>query len=99
VPEQHELVYVGTARSGADIWQCPRCEHRMLTSWRPTFKAEVLQEGDPGVAHSGSLGAAAAGRHALRGPAALLSEGERSWLDDAGIDWDVEGPDEDKPAA
>ena len=98
MPEQHELVYVGTARSGAHIWQCPRCEHRMLTSWQPAFRAEVLREGDPGVAHSGSL-AAVSGRQALRGPAAVLTEGERAWLDNAGIDWDADGPDQDRPAA
>ena len=97
MPEQHELVYMGTARSGADIWQCPRCDHRMLTRWQPVFKAEVLHEGDPGVAHSGNL--AAVRRHALRGPAAALTEGERAWLDNVGIDWDADGPDQQKPAA
>ena len=51
MPDQHELVYIGTARSGAGIWQCPRCDHRMLTRWQPTFQAEVLREGDPGVAY------------------------------------------------
>ena len=98
MPDQHELVYIGTARSGAGIWQCPRCEHRMLTRWQPTFQAEVLREGDPGVAHSGSLDAAA-GWHTLRGPAAVLTAGERGWLDNAGIDWDADGADWDRPAA
>jgi hypothetical protein len=69
----------------------------MLTRWQSAFKAELLREGDPGVAHSGSLGAVK--RHALRGPATVLTEGERGWLDNAGIDWDAESPDQDKPAA
>lgn len=99
MPQQHELVHIGTARSGADIWQCPHCAHRMLTRWWPSFQAEVLSEGDPGVAHSGSLGAAMAGRQALRGPGARLTAGERNWLDDIGIDWDADGGDRDKPAA
>lgn len=89
MPEQHELVYIGTARSGADVWQCPRCPHRMLTRWRPSFQAEVLDEGDPGVAHTGNLGAPMAARQPLRGPAAPLTAGERTWLDRLGIDWNT----------
>lgn len=99
MPEQHELAYIGTTRSGAEVWQCPRCAHRMLTTWWPSFKAEVLDEGDAGVAHTGSLGAAMAGRQALRGPAAPLTPGERTWLDHVGIDWDGDGPARDEPAA
>ena len=71
----------------------------MLTRWWPSFQAELLEEGDPGVSHSGSLGAATAGRHALRGPAAPLTDGERDWLDNVGIDWDAKGIDRDEPAA
>lgn len=91
MPEQHELVYLGSTRTGADIWQCPRCEARMLTRQWPSFAAEVLAEGEPGVAHSGRFGAAAGGRQALRGPAARLTPAERSWLDRNGIDWDGTG--------
>ena len=97
MPEQHELIYIATTRSGAAIWQCPRCEHRMLTRSQPTFEAELLREGDPGVAHSGNLGAVKT--QVLRGPAAVLTEGEQAWLDNAGIDWDADGADWDKPAA
>ncbi|MBO0801714.1 MAG: hypothetical protein J2P25_01365 [Nocardiopsaceae bacterium] len=99
MPEQHELEYIGTARSGADIWQCPHCEHRMLTRWWPSFQAEVLSEGDRGVAHSGNLGAPMAGRQALRGPAAPLTAGERNWLDSLGIDWDANGSGRGESAA
>lgn len=99
MPEQHELVYIGAARAGAEVWQCPRCAHRMLIRWRPAFQVEVLSEGDAGVPHSGSLGAAMAGRQALRGPAATLTAGERTWLDHIGIDWDGDDPGQDKPAA
>lgn len=83
MPEEHELVYVGTAQSGAEIWQCPRCEHRMLTRWSPSFKAEVVAEGDPRVTHSGSMGAAAN---------APLTPGEQTWLSDLGIAWDPSAP-------
>jgi hypothetical protein len=80
------------------VWQCPHCPHRMLTRWWPSFQAELLEEGDPGVSHSGSL-SAMAGRQALRGPAAPLTDGERNWLDDVGIAWDGVGTDRDEPAA
>jgi len=70
----------------------------MLTRWQPAFKAEVITEGDPGVAHTGSM-SATVGRPALRGPAATLTAGERTWLDENGIDWGGEGPGEDESAA
>jgi hypothetical protein len=99
-PEQHELEYAGAARSGDDIWQCPRCGHRMLTRWTPYFQAEVLAEGDPPVPHVGHLGAAMAGHRVLRGPAASLTTGERSWLENNGIDWDGDADGiEGRPAA
>jgi len=69
----------------------------MLTRQWPSFAAEVLAEGDPGVAHSGRFGAAMAGRQPLRGPAAGLTPGERTWLGRNGIDWD--GADSGESAA
>lgn len=97
MPERHQLIYLGSTRSGAAVWQCPRCQARMLTRQWPPFAAEVLVEGDPGVAHSGRFGEAMAGRRPLPGPASRLTPAERSWLDHNGIDWD--GPDSDEPAA
>lgn len=99
MPQQHELAYIGTTRSGAEIWQCPRCPHRMLTRRQPSFSAELITEGDPGVAHVGNLGDAMAAGQPLRGPAARLTSGERSWLDHNGIDWDGTRPGWDEPAA
>lgn len=89
--QQHELVYIGSTRTGAEVWQCPRCEARLLTRQWPSFAAEVLAEGDPGVAHSGRFGAVMAGRQPVRGPAAQLTPAERNWLDRNGIDWDGTG--------
>lgn len=97
MPEQHELAYIGTTRSGAEIWQCPRCEARMLTRRWPSVTAEVIAEGEPGVAHTGRMADAMAAREPLRGPAAQLTPAERSWLDDNGIDWD--GPETGESAA
>lgn len=94
--EQHELEYAGAARNGAEVWQCPRCGHRIVTRWWPSFQAEVLAEGDPRAVHTGSPGAAMASRSALRGPAAPLTTAERSWLSDNGIAW--EGPGDENAA-
>ena len=86
--EQHELEFAGSAGNGAEVWLCPKCGHRMVTRWWPSFQAEVLTEGDPRAVHTGSMGAAMGGRTAMRGPAAALTKAERAWLTDNGIDWD-----------
>lgn len=90
MPQQHEVVYVGSEGSGAEIWHCQECGHRLLTRREPHFEFEVLAEGDPRVVHTGSMGAVHGG-HTLRGPAAALTRDERSWLDDNGIDWNGYG--------
>jgi hypothetical protein len=72
----------------------------MLTRWTPYFQAEVLAEGSPPVPHVGHLAAAMSGHRVLRGPAASLTTGERSWLENNGIDWDGNaGGIEGRPAA
>lgn len=83
---QHELVYAETVKSGAGVWRCRECGHRLLIRWQPRFEFEVVAEGDPRAVHTGNLGAAPSG-HTLRGPAAVLTSDERSWLDGNGIDW------------
>lgn len=94
MPQQHEVVYVGSERSGAEIWHCRECGHRLLTRWQPRFEVQVLAEGDPQAVHTGNMGAAPAG-HVLRGPAAALTRAERAWLHGNGIDWNERGGQDD----
>jgi hypothetical protein len=86
VPRQHELSYQGPERSGAEIWHCWECGHRLRLPRQSRFEWEIVAAGDQKAVHTADFAAVPSG-YTLRGPAAVLTSDERSWLDESGIDW------------
>lgn len=83
------MVLTGLTESGAEEWQCPLCQRRMLLRWRPHFEALVLEHGDSNAMHTGSKGGARLRTDgAAPAPSPGPSASEKQWLRSNGIDWD-----------
>lgn len=54
--EQHAMQLEKTHPSGAEEWQCPHCAYRIVITWQPQFKKQVLQLGEDGIIHAGGKG-------------------------------------------
>jgi len=54
--KQHTMNLEKTYQNETEEWSCPDCGYRILISWEPRFKKQVLQEGEPHIIHAGGKG-------------------------------------------
>lgn len=90
--KRHEMVLEGPRPSGSEEWSCPECGYRFVVRWPPHFERIVLEEGEPGVVHTGAKGDLQV-HHVDMAPSAdgtvdRLDAQAREWLDEIGIEWD-----------
>ena len=78
-----------------DEWSCAGCGRRLLIRRPPAFQKIVLEPGDEQAAHVGATGGVrmaglqAPGLPADALPADALPAGDRDWLAEHGIEWEL----------
>ncbi len=81
----HEMTRTRTLGRDVDEWSCAGCGRRLLIRRPPAFQKIVLEPGDEQAAHVGATGGL---RMAGLRPDALQA-GDRDWLAEHGIDWEL----------
>ena len=95
MPEQHQMVPIGTTAADAQEWHCPQCGRAVLIRYPPRFEAFVIEEGDPSVPHHAVTGGAQKGRINEDARLSRVTAEEERWLNRIGVDWRGQPPDQD----
>lgn len=54
--EQHTMHLQKTYPTGAEEWDCPICNRRILMQWYPSHKRIILEAGNQYTVHNGQKG-------------------------------------------